>query len=414
MVAVSVCTCRWLPTELNTPKASDMDRPLRISLITETFFPQVNGVSRTLDRLVDYCSGCGDRIQLLTPRYEQEPKLHHSVEAVSWRSVSLPFYPEVILPLVTTGTVANTLKRFQPDLVHIATEGTLGRAALQACRRLGLPVVSSYHTNFPQYLRMYRAGLLEPLCWRYLRWFHNATRMTFCPAPSTRNVLQQQGFRNVEIWSRGVDSFRFSPSKRDDRQRESFGVGADEILMVYVGRLAAEKNLEMLMAAWQKLPNRQDCRLLLIGDGPLRKKLEAGADDRTIFAGYRYGEELARMFASSDLFVFPSLTETFGNVVLEAMASGLPAIGFDVQGPGDIIDDGNTGRLAGRIDASDLSAVMHALSTDHSERFRMGRMARQYAEAQSWENIMGGLRGSYCKTLDPEANALEEAFHDSR
>ena len=127
-----------------------MTKTLRISIVTETYFPQVNGVSRTLDRLVDHCSNCGDRIQLLTPRYEQQPKLQRSVENINWRSMNLPFYPEVVLPLVTTGPVVSAFARFQPDLVHIATEGPLGRAALKACRRLNLPVVSSYHTNFPQ------------------------------------------------------------------------------------------------------------------------------------------------------------------------------------------------------------------------------------------------------------------------
>lgn len=386
-----------------------MNRTLRISLVTETFSPQVNGVSRTLERLVDYCSGCGDRLQLLTPRYRQEPpKLHRAVETVDWWSVNLPFYPEVVLPVVTTGTVTNALARFQPDLVHIATEGTLGRAALLACRRLGLPVVSSYHTNFPQYLNLYRAGFLEPLCWRYLRWFHNATRMTFCPAPSVRDTLMERGFRNVEVWSRGVDWFRFSPSQRDEGLRASLGIGPDEIVMVYVGRLAAEKNLDMLMEAWHQLPNRQECRLLFVGDGPLRKKLENATDDRTIFAGYRYGEELARMYASSDLFVFPSLTETFGNVVLEAMASGIPAIGFNVQGPGDIIDDGKTGTLVNKVDATALMTAMHSLSTNHTERLRMGGMARRHAETQNWEQIMGGLRNRYLRTLDAEAGDLGE------
>lgn len=376
-----------------------MTKTLRISIVTETYFPQVNGVSRTLDRLVDHCSNCGDRIQLLTPRYEQKPKLQRSVENINWRSMNLPFYPEVVLPLVTTGTVASALARFQPDLVHIATEGTLGRAALKACHRLGLPVVSSYHTNFPQYLNMYRAGFLEPACWRYLRWFHNATRMTFCPAPSIRRNLLEHGFKNVEVWSRGVDWFRFSPNKRSEELRRSFGVEPDEILMVYVGRLAAEKNLEMLMDAWQELPNRDKCRLMFVGDGPLRGKLEERIDNRTIFAGYRYGEELAEMYASSDLFVFPSLTETFGNVVLEAMASGIPAIGFNVQGPGDIINDGVTGRLVDTIDATSLITAMQTLSTNHKERFEMGRWARRHAESQSWAQIMGGLRDSYIQTL---------------
>ncbi len=392
-----------------------MSRNLRITLVTETYSPQVNGVTRTLERLVDYCSGCGDRLQLLTPRYDSKPaNLPNGVEIVDWKAFPLPFYPEVVLPMVTAGAVSRALQRFQPHLVHIATEGTLGHAALKACQRLGLPIVSSYHTNFPQYLNMYRAGFLEPLCWRYLRWFHNATRMTFCPTPSIRTLLEEQGFKNVEIWSRGADCYRFAPNKRDEKLRECLGVAADEVLITYVGRLAAEKNLEMLLDAWHKLPNRKQCRLMLVGDGPLRKKLTESTDDRTIFAGYRYGEELARMFASSDVFVFPSITETFGNVVLEAMASGLPAIGFNVQGPGDIIQDGLTGSLVKNVKPDELMAAMHNLTTNHTDRLWMGEKARSYAETQTWDRIMSGLREKYLRTYAAGAENLAEVLQTGR
>jgi len=157
---------------------------LRISLVTETYFPQVNGVSRTLERLVKHCTGQGDRVQLLMPRYQGDEAAHTPrVEKVAWGAVHLPFYKEVGIPLVRTRMVRQALARFQPDLVRIATEGTLGLAALRASRCLGLPVVSSYHTNFSDFLKSYRASALEPLCWRYLRWFHNRTLATFCPAP---------------------------------------------------------------------------------------------------------------------------------------------------------------------------------------------------------------------------------------
>jgi glycosyltransferase involved in cell wall biosynthesis len=301
--------------------------------------------------------------------------------------------------MVTPGMVRRALAAFNPGLVHIATEGPLGWAALQAARDLKLTVVSSYHTNFANYLRMYHAGFLEPLCWNYLRRFHNATSQTFCPTPSTRRQLESNGFRNVTVWGRGVDCERFHPAKRDPALRTELGIAPDEIVLAYAGRLAAEKNLTVLADAWRNLPERGRCRLLFIGDGPLRRRLEAQAGDRCIFAGYRHGEELARLYASADLFVFPSLTETFGNVVLEAMASGLPAIGFNVQGPGDIIADGQTGRLVRTIRADALRQAISSLVTDIDQRRRMAIDARRHAEAQNWGRIMSELRDHYLGIL---------------
>ena len=383
-----------------------MSRNLRLSLVTETYFPQVNGVSRTLDRLVRYCAGQGDRVQLLMPDYrENVPALPPLVEKSAWRTIPLPFYQEVVLPLVTVAMVERALRDFRPDLVHIATEGPLGWAALRAARRLALPVVSSYHTNFCQYLETYRAARLAPLGWRYLRWFHNATLATFCPAPSTRRLLEEKGFRNVDIWSRGVDSHRFHPGKRDHRLRESLGVGPDDLLLMYAGRLANEKNLEMLMQAWQKLAAADNCHLLLIGDGPLRGRLEAARVPGALFTGYRYGEELAGLYASCDLFVFPSLSETFGNVVLEAMASGLPVVAFDVQGPKDIVRDGLTGRLVHDINAAALAKEVGKLISDRPLRLQMGQRARDDAESRSWDRIMAEMRNRYAGFALPNRQA---------
>ncbi len=386
-----------------------MSKNLRISLVTETYFPQVNGVSRTLDRLVNYCAEKGDRVQLLMPSYkDNSTPFPPGVERSEWPALALPFYREVLLPLTTVTRVERVLGDFRPDLVHIATEGPLGRAALLAARRLCLPAVSSYHTNFAQYLQNYHAGFLAPLCWRYLSWFHNATLATFCPTPSTQRLLEKQGFRNVGIWSRGVDSHRFHPGKRDDELRRSLGIGPDDLLSTCVGRIAGEKNLKMLLHAWEMLPNRSNRFLLFIGDGPLRERLEQGSDPRIIFVGYRYGEELARLYASSDLFVFPSLSETFGNVILEAMASGLPVVGFKVQGPVDIIDNGRTGLFADDISAAALSAVMQGLFDNNERRRDLGRNARDYATTQTWQNIMAELRRQYLFQLGENSSPFSE------
>lgn len=382
----------------------DKRTALRISLVTETYYPQVNGVSRTLERLVKHCTARGDRIQLLMPRYEEDENSRlPAVEKVTWGAVHLPFYKEVGIPLVRTGMVRQALARFRPDLVHIATEGTLGLAALRACRSLELPVVSSYHTNFSDFLKSYRASILEPVCWRYLRWFHNRTLATFCPTPSTQRVLEEQRFRNIGIWGRGVDSHRFNPAKRDPALREKYGIGPDQKLLLYVGRVAGEKNLGLLMDAWRAVPSRDDCRLLIVGDGPLRPKLEAVGDPYTSFTGYLYGEELARIYASADLFVFPSLTDTFGNVLLEAMASGLPAIGFDAQGTRDNVQDGITGRVLPDISRQALTDGLQNLIVDDETRRTMARAARAYAENQNWDDILNALRDFYLATCRENA-----------
>ena len=380
---------------------------LRIALVSETWFPQVNGVSRSLEKLVESFVGCGDTVRLFIPRYP-DSHLQDGVSAIGFRAVPLPFYPEVRLPVVTPATVARELASFRPDVVHIATEGPLGWAALRASRRLGLPVVSSYHTNFAHYLRLYGAGWLEGTAWRYLRGFHNATAATFCPTPSICDQLREKGFERVEIWSRGVNCGHFHPGKRDGELRRQLGLPENAVVLACCGRLAAEKNLETLLAAFSRLPTTLPVNLLLIGDGPLRPKLEAVAGPRVIFTGYRRGEELASIYASADLFVFPSLSDTFGNVLLEAMASGLPAVAFDVPGPRDVVRHGETGLLVGNVEAEDLAAALAALIADPARLAGMSANARRYAAGQDWETINAVVRRRY---LEVVGAATRQAAH---
>jgi glycosyltransferase involved in cell wall biosynthesis len=374
---------------------------LRVTLVSETYMPQINGVSRTLERLVDHCVQRGDLVQLMVPRYEEAKADREGIVRRSWRGWRLPFYREVILPLVTPRRLRREIAGFSPDLVHIATEGPLGVAALRACRQLGLPVVSSYHTNFPQYLASYRLGWLEPIAWRYLGWFHNATSMTLCPTPTIRDVLCEHGFERVEIWSRGVDTRLFDAARRSIAVRRELGIGENEVVAVYAGRLAAEKNLQLLMDAWHERPAEGPDRLLLVGDGPLRGQLEARSADGVIFAGYRRGEDLARCYAAGDFFVFPSVTDTFGNVMLEAMASGLPVVGFDVAGPRDIVRHGETGWIVRDQTVGALSRAMVHLATMTQQRQHMGREARSFAETQSWHQILEQVREQYRVVASP-------------
>jgi glycosyltransferase involved in cell wall biosynthesis len=368
---------------------------LRITLVSETYMPQINGVSRTLGRLAEHCLECGDKVQLMVPAYEEAWADPPGLERCSWRGLQLPFYREIRLPLVAPRHLRRELRNFSPDVVHIATEGPLGWSALRACRQLGLPVVSSYHTNFPQYLSAYKLGSLEPLAWRYLRWFHNATLTTLCPTPTTRDMLLQGGFERVEVWGRGVDTRLFDAARRSAAVRRELGIGEHEVVAVHVGRLAPEKNLPLLMEAWQNRPSDGPDRLLLVGDGPMRASLEAAAPEGVVFAGYRRGEDLARCYAAGDFFVFPSLTDTFGNVMLEAMASGLPVLGFDVAGPRDIVRHGETGLVIEDRTAGALARAMAHLTIMAQQRQAMGRAARKYAETQCWYQILEQVREQY-------------------
>ncbi|MDO3378992.1 glycosyltransferase family 4 protein [Geoalkalibacter halelectricus] len=372
-----------------------MKQHLKIALVTETYLPQINGVSKTLDRLVTHLLEHGDSVHLLAPRYRDNPPQERPGLAIStFKALALPNYPEILLPFTRPARVARILRDAAPDVVHIATEGPLGWAALRAAQKLGLPVISSYHTNFSQYMASYRLGLIEGGVWRYLRWFHNHTAHTFCPTPSIREILLAKGFERVGTWGRGVDSRRFDPAKRDVQLRTELGFAPQDLVFVYCGRLAAEKNLPLLMSAFADLADPR-ARLLLIGDGPLRAKLAAEADPRVVFTGYRQGEDLARLYACADVMAFPSLTETFGNVMLEAMASGLPVIGFRVPGPQDIVVNGRTGQLVTEISAAALTRAMAHYLEQRDLVPSQGVNARQHALGQNWQQINEVVRRAY-------------------
>lgn len=387
----------------------DSRRPLRVALVTETYLPQINGVSRTLFQLVEHLLAGGDQVLILGPHYD-EPAPPQATQRSTWHGWRLPFYREVVLPLASPRRLRRTLRDFAPDVVHIATEGPLGWSALCACRSLGLPTVSSFHTLFPSYLPAYGLGCLEALAWRYLRWFHNATAMTFCTTPSLRTMLEERGFERLQVWSRGVDTKLFHPGLRDADLRRQWGIADDEVVVTYVGRLAAEKNLAELLQAWRAVPADARLRLVLVGDGPLRPALEAAADRRVIFAGYRQGEDLARHYAAADLFVFPSRTDTFGNVLLEAMASGLPAIAFDVPGPRDIIQHQRTGLIVAEPGAAALAAAL-LQAAGEPERRMWSAAARRHAEGQSWFHILERVREQYHYLGRPVGPAVDGSRH---
>lgn len=281
-------------------------------------------------------------------------------------------------------------QRRRPDVLYIATEGPLGLSALRAARRLGIAVVSGFHTNFPQYSQQYGMGFVTRILTHYLRWFHNRSQLTLVPSVSQKLELERRDFERVELLSRGVDSQLFHPSKRSQALREQWGLQDDEIAVLHVGRLAPEKNLGLLKSSFEALsesyPQRR-LKLVVVGDGPQRAALQAQLPE-AIFCGVQRGELLASHYASGDVFLFPSLTETFGNVVLEALASGLAVVAYDEAAAGQHIRHGHNGALAMPGDEEAFIDAARWLLEDSETLRRVRLNARQHASRQGWQSII--------------------------
>ncbi|RUL88456.1 glycosyltransferase family 4 protein [Tautonia sociabilis] len=381
---------------------------MRITIVSETYFPQVNGVSRTLSQLVRVLTEAGDEVQLIHPDYGEPSR---AVGAYRVPSVRIPFYPDLRLPVPPYRGVRRAIARFRPELVHIATEATLGLAVLLDASARGIPIVSSFHTNFDQYSDHYRVGWARGGIWRYLRWFHNRTRETYVPSRATILNLERRGFRNLVLWPRGVDASLFRPDRPGRAQlRRALGFSEQDVVIAYVGRVAVEKNVEYLAEALAEAAQKSSrARPLIVGEGPARPVLEERLRGVATVVGFRSGEELADHYAAADLFAFASRTETFGNVVLEAMASGLPAIVLAEGGPAEIVRHGETGlAIAPDAPPGTFAEALLALAEDGPLRRRMAENARDFARSQSWERIMGALRDRYAAIVEADDPATLE------
>ncbi|MEK3714102.1 glycosyltransferase family 4 protein [Paenibacillus sp. FSL R7-0333] len=372
---------------------------MRLALFTDTFLPQTNGVARTLGRLTSHLHRRGIEHLLFTPKSAPESSYPDPVRPVA----SIPFflYPECRLALPGMSSMQSELTAFAPDLLHLATPFNIGLTGLRYARKQQLPHVASYHTHFDRYLEYYKMRRILPLYWKYMKWYHRSCDAVLAPSRETLTSLRMEGFTRLRLWSRGVDCTLYSPERRSEETRERYGKGA-ALMMLYVGRIAPEKDLTTLLQAMQLLPEsvRSKIQLVIVGDGPLLPELKWQAPENVTFTGARHGEELAELYASADLFVFPSCTETFGNVVLEAMASGLPVIAADAGGTRELIAPGVTGMLFGPRSPAAMAEQICTAAARPLLRSAMGREGRHQALQRSWEQIFDRLIKDYEEVIE--------------
>jgi glycosyltransferase involved in cell wall biosynthesis len=366
---------------------------LNLVLVTETYSPEINGVAMTLGRLVDGLARHGHRITIVRPRQRHESPRFSITHRVACRQVRLPGvpipgYPQLRLGLPAARRLRQQWKLNRPDVVHVATEGPLGASAISTARRMGIPVTSSFHTNFDQYTRDYRIGWLKPLVAGWLRHVHNRTLRTFVPTRDLLARLAGEGYLNLRLLSRGVDTELFNPGRRDAGLRASWGVEPGGLAVIHVGRLAAEKNYPLLFRAFDAIKAVQPkARLILVGDGPLLSFYQRQRPD-AVFTGFYTGANLARHYASGDIYLHTSRTETFGNVVTEALGSGLATCAYDYAAAHEFIRDSENGLVSPVDDEDAFVASAVRLACDPALRERLSRAGPVTARAMSWDAIV--------------------------
>lgn len=370
-------------------------RGMRIALFTGAYNHIADGVSLTLNRLVAFLMREGAIVRVYAPA-GPVPALEHAGTMVAVPSVSAPGRPEYRISLGTGWSAHENLTDFAPHLFHIATPDLLGLAALRMARASGAPVVASYHTHFASYLKYYRLNRLEPATWTYLRWFYRRCREVYVPSRSMMNVLAGHGIDgNLRLWPRGVDSSLFAPARRSAAWREAHGIEGDTVAITFVSRLVQEKGLDIVVDVMRQLREKGIAHTpVIVGDGPERERLVQSLPN-AVFTGHLGGEALATAYASSDIFLFPSDTETFGNVTLEALSSGLPAVVANATGSNDLVENGMNGFLAQPRDSASFFKHVERLILNAELRLEIGRRARAGAEAYDWNYVLSQMVSYY-------------------
>lgn len=356
-----------------------------IALVTETYPPEINGVALTIARLANGLRARGHIVSLVRPRRRGDAA---DAQTTLTAGLALPGYRAVRFGLPARDALRATWASRRPDVIYVATEGPLGLSAVRTANALGFPVVSGFHTNFDRYVEHYGARWLRRPATAYLRRFHNQTAATLVATDELRARLQETRFRNVEVLGRGVDCALFTPARRSAALRASWGAADDDVVVAYVGRVAAEKNVDLAIDAYRSMQAVHGrMRFVVVGDGPAHERLRRAHPD-LVFCGFRTGHELAAHYASADIFLFPSDTETFGAVTLEAMASGLGVLAYDYAAAREHVSHGEDGLLVPCRDPRAFIANAVRLISAPGLLARIRRAARTTVLPLDWERVV--------------------------
>ena len=375
-------------------------RSMRIAVVTETWPPEVNGVALTLAKLVHGLCQRNHAVQLIRPRQDKNEMalVQDDMSELLLTGLPIPRYPQLKLGLPSKKALIRAWTLHRPDLVHIATEGPLGWSALQAARRLRLPVTSDFRTNFQSYSKHYGVGWLRKPIVAYLRKFHNNTACTMVPTHLLKSELQKLGFDNLRVVARGVDTGMFHPRHRSETLRQSWGADDNTLVLLSVGRLAPEKNLDLVVKAYQALRAAQrPVRLVFAGDGPYRAELQARCPD-AVFLGMCDHQTLSTVYPSADLFLFPSLTETFGNVTLEALACGTPVLAFDSAAASELVQANRNGWLVQGESEEDYLQKALTATRDTAALMAMRTPTCESVAALDWLQIVMQVESIFMQT----------------
>ena len=377
------------------PSASRAPGPLRVALVTSSYAYIQDGVALTLNRLVAFLEGCGVEVLVFTPTAET-PSFDYPGEVVSVASIPVPLRPEYRLALGLPRPARERLEAFLPDLIHVAVPDILGHQALALGTRLGIPVVASYHTRYETYLSHYGLGVMTDFIGERINAFYRRCREVYVPSDSMAEALAMgEGAGAVRVWTRGVDTERFDPARRSAAWRGARGIGEGEVVILFASRLVREKRLATLTDMFARLSAAGiACRPVIVGDGPEREALRGALPD-ALFLGFLTGDELPDAYANADIFVFPSDTETFGSVTLEAMASGLPTVCADATGSRSLVDPGVTGFLEPADSGEAFFERARQLIETPELRRSMSRAARTRSLLFTWDAAMGMLLDRY-------------------
>ena len=363
---------------------------MKLAIVTETFPPEINGVAMTFGVIAGELGRRGHSVAVYRPWRSDLPArgIPADYRQIAMAGLPIPGYPLLRIGLPAGRKLRRIWSRERPDLVHVATEGPLGISAVRAARALGIPVTSSFHTNFHAYAKHYRVSPFRSVALGWLRHVHNLTQRTFAPTQDLCAELSDLGFRNLSVLSRGVDTRQFRPERRSNALRGEWKAGPADPVVIHVGRMAVEKNYPLLFRAYSAMRQANPaCRFVLAGEGPLKRRLTREHRD-CIFAGFFSRDEIGRYYASADIYVHASVTETFGNVLTEAMASGLAAAGFDYAAARMFVRDGETGLSVPLGQPDRLVEAAVRLATDSPLRSRLRIAGRAAVEAQSWDKVI--------------------------